>query len=445
MESKKLENSPEKYETLINKMENEKFENSEKYENLMNEMENDKLENSDKYENLMNEMENDKLENSEKYENLMNEIENDKLENSDKYENLMNEMENDKLENSEKYENLINEMENEKLENLPEKNINLMNKMENKKLEVPPERRHLPFNCRCKNLYTMTFYNYKIEKEFTFKIHVVKKEEVIYKSLNDIVKILNEALDMKITVRTLTQGTGHYVLQKDRVIDFLPCCKSTKYRGTIFVNIIGFRDTLVKYLNTSNATIQTRSNATMRNIIKVKINSNTIIQMLENIDTVFEITKGITLDDIPINKYVRTHKKHLYLKMKENNDKDMKNQFDDINAFINNNIFNNNFDYSQIFNINPNFSFNYNINSLFNNNDNIEHYINDKKRTRNEIETSNDDKFNKKKIFKYETSLCSELSTLNFGNDPFNYSELNNFNQFNNSEIPTRNKRSFSI
>ncbi|OUM65919.1 hypothetical protein PIROE2DRAFT_6990, partial [Piromyces sp. E2] len=176
--------------------------------------------------------------------------------------------------------------------------------MEFQYIENPQIKRHLPFN--------------------------LKKDEIIYKSLNDIVEILNEALDMKITVRTLTQGTGHYVLQKDRVVDFLPCCKSTKYRGTIFVNDIGFRDTLVKYLNTSNSTIQTRSNATMENIIKVRINSNTLIQMLDHMDGIFEITKGVTINDIPINSYVRTHNiKPKGLKSKDNTDDNMDDQYND--------------------------------------------------------------------------------------------------------------------
>ncbi|ORX57901.1 hypothetical protein BCR36DRAFT_580465 [Piromyces finnis] len=380
----------------------------------------------------------------------------------------------------------------------------------------------------------MTFYNYKTEKQLTFPIHVVKKENTIYKSLNDIVEILNESLDMNVTVRTLTQGTGHYVLQKDRVVAYMPCCRSNNYRGTIFINDIGFRDTLVKYLNTSNSTIQTRANATIENIIKVGINSNTIVQMLDSMDLIFEITKGLKISDIPNSNYVRSHcvrPKTMKFQSGLNNNMDgniLDNQYDynfnsksddlfekrsinniknTIQYLINNDgnfninkssssssTNNNNEDeetdsiidnkndlkYNDIINNKTKINNDYNLNEsnrIVNNNssmnkmylingnkriynenfskdnkknivifdcDNRENNninrqgINNKKRTRDEIES--DDKTSDK-LFKYETSI-SEV--LNESNNPFNYLELNYHEPFFNIEIPVR-KRLFSI
>ncbi|ORX82696.1 hypothetical protein BCR32DRAFT_243969 [Anaeromyces robustus] len=168
------------------------------------------------------------------------------------------------------------------------------------KRPLTPKKRVLPIKCTCEGLYNMIFYNYKKEQTNTHLIHVIMREGKTYKSLRDIVDILNETLEMNLTVRTLTQGTGHYVLQKDRVTANLPCQNTASgYKGTVFVNDIGVHDTLVKYLNASNSTIQNRNNATMDNIRKVRINANTLVQMLVKQDTLFQMREGVDPKSIP--------------------------------------------------------------------------------------------------------------------------------------------------
>jgi len=168
------------------------------------------------------------------------------------------------------------------------------------KRPMTPKKRVLPIKCTCEGLYNMIFYNYKKEQTDTHLIHVIMREGKTYKSLRDIVDILNETLEMNLTVRTLTQGTGHYVLQKDRVTANLPCQNTASgYKGTVFVNDIGVHDTLVKYLNASNSTIQNRNNATMENIKKVRINANTLVQMLVKQDTLFQMREGVDPKSIP--------------------------------------------------------------------------------------------------------------------------------------------------
>jgi len=168
------------------------------------------------------------------------------------------------------------------------------------KRPLTPKKRVLPIKCTCEGLYNMIFYNYKKEKTDTHLIHVIMREGKTYKSLRDIVDILNETLEMNLTVRTLTQGTGHYVLQKDRVTANLPCQNTASgYKGTVFVNDIGVHDTLVKYLNASNSTIQNRNNATMENIKKVRINANTLVQMLVKQDSLFQMREGVDPKSIP--------------------------------------------------------------------------------------------------------------------------------------------------
>lgn len=174
------------------------------------------------------------------------------------------------------------------------------------KRPLTPKKRVLPIKCTCKGMYNMIFYNYKKEKTDTHLIHVIMREGKTYKSLRDIVDILNETLEMNLTVRTLTQGTGHYVLQKDRVTANLPCQNTASgYKGTVFVNDIGVHDTLVKYLNASNSTIQNRNNATIENIKKVRINANTIVQMLVKQDTLFQIREGVDPRSIPTEQDIR--------------------------------------------------------------------------------------------------------------------------------------------
>ncbi|KAL6613562.1 hypothetical protein U3516DRAFT_630952 [Neocallimastix sp. 'constans'] len=168
------------------------------------------------------------------------------------------------------------------------------------KRPLTPKKRVLPIKCTCEGLYNMIFYNYKKEQTDTHLIHVIMREGKTYKSLRDIVDILNETLEMNLTVRTLTQGTGHYVLQKDRVTANLPCQNTASgYKGTVFVNDIGVHDTLVKYLNASNSTIQNRNNATMDNIKKVRINANTLVQMLVKQDSLFQMREGFDPKSIP--------------------------------------------------------------------------------------------------------------------------------------------------
>eukprot|EP00833_Pecoramyces_ruminatium_P007810 jgi/Orpsp1_1/1181842/evm.model.c7180000078828.1 len=168
------------------------------------------------------------------------------------------------------------------------------------KRPLTPKKRVLPIKCTCEGLYNMIFYNYKKEQTDTHLIHVIMREGKTYKSLRDIVDILNETLEMNLTVRTLTQGTGHYVLQKDRVTANLPCQNTASgYKGTVFVNDIGVHDTLVKYLNASNSTIQNRNNATMDNIKKVRINANTLVQMLVKQDSLFQMREGVDPKSIP--------------------------------------------------------------------------------------------------------------------------------------------------
>jgi len=168
------------------------------------------------------------------------------------------------------------------------------------KRPLTPKKRVLPIKCTCEGLYNMIFYNYKKEQTDTHLIHVIMREGKTYKSLRDIVDILNETLEMNLTVRTLTQGTGHYVLQKDRVTANLPCQNTASgYKGTVFVNDVGVHDTLVKYLNASNSTIQNRNNATMENIKKVRINANTLVQMLVKQDTLFQMREGVDPKSIP--------------------------------------------------------------------------------------------------------------------------------------------------
>ncbi|KAG4108624.1 hypothetical protein H8356DRAFT_918291 [Neocallimastix lanati (nom. inval.)] len=188
------------------------------------------------------------------------------------------------------------------------------------KRPLTPKKRVLPIKCTCEGLYNMIFYNYKKEQTDTHLIHVIMREGKTYKSLRDIVDILNETLEMNLTVRTLTQGTGHYVLQKDRVTANLPCQNTASgYKGTVFVNDIGVHDTLVKYLNASNSTIQNRNNATMDNIKKVRINANTLVQMLVKQDSLFQMREGFDPKSIPTEHDIKIGRRTRSTANKNNN------------------------------------------------------------------------------------------------------------------------------